>query len=885
MSSLDSATAGLANYVVKKDFRRQDEREIRAEGYDYFWPNTSAPYDSDPGNQPFPVQAIGAKLTPPDTEQINLVHMAVRPNGEVALIVGTPTTLYRYNGFSEPVFAVGGDDCSADSDCKVFVDDYNLTGPVYDVNPADWKMIGTGFSADGQRWEACNINGYACFNNGVDLPVTYRVEEDRVVPIYQLREAGYSNFGAIADYTDTLFLGDVSELDYQAYEELFTPRPDETSGQVNADQEDKKISASSDFFEAKHVGRTVVWDTGEESDISSFTNARLVESPVDKTVPRGTFRIRVKASQAGGRFYCKTDCVVAGDSLRVSVSGFFDPGVKMVMFSNGFSTNVTRVDDTHVTLAELPPSSDLSGSTFWSMTDTAYVVTASSDIWTAGVDEGKYIVFDDGSYRNILEVLGPTTVKVDVPFKVDLQFFSMLDSAPGEFVPVRPYDRVTGGVSRIQYRVTWSGLNDPRKYPVTYRGSMNAGGFTLVLRHPVASIRAKQVLYVSGAGENEGNLIGEVLSVTGGRVVTLNVRASNSVNDAPVTEASSFGTISKYDDPPGDYSGIVAMLKISNQLAIYKDKSVVLASYTGNIDAPFVWRHLEMPDGGLHYRNTLIGVSTNQHVYAGEQSFWSFDTTSLRPRIFELSEACRSAFFDTASLTDKNLIFSARNVPTREIWFVVPNVDPLCFDYRHNTFRTTGTRIIAGDSVKSLVDSRGVPYPKLIGEGESWFVIAVNNVLCVYGNIPSHRDQWSGKRIYYRRSLYPFDPGKRGYESVLESGEENFGVPESEKNLVGVTLNLSSKTGPAPDSSCKLAVLGTRNVAEGSPVLDEIPLPDPATGNFVPTMFMEHNFGYRVTVPALDNGNEYLAETPLEISSLVMQVIGIDSRSWTRKYS
>lgn len=181
-TALSKEFAGPANYIQKLDWRRELDQEIRREGYDWFSPSGS----SDTQGNAFPT-----------TSEINLVHMVRRPNGEVAIVVGTKTHLYRYQK-SDDVTYVSGD---------YFDSEY------IDNTPDNWITIGSGYSPSGNRWQAVNINGYAVFNNGVDLPVSYRVEHEVVTPLYELRENGIASVDSMAVYNGILMLGNIELVD------------------------------------------------------------------------------------------------------------------------------------------------------------------------------------------------------------------------------------------------------------------------------------------------------------------------------------------------------------------------------------------------------------------------------------------------------------------------------------------------------------------------------------------------------------------------------------------------------------------------------------------------------------------------------------------------
>lgn len=281
---VSSDNAGHLDYTQKLNWRRDLDLEIRREGYDYFYPNPLLPI----GGQPFPGQialtsitrvgaiatasrtgghyfengemiiisganaaayngtfiisnvtptsfdytVVGAPPTPdPSTaiaaapvEKINLVGLARRPNGQTAVIAGSPRRLYRYYALDDPHYiSVDPADYPplTPPASQIYWSetpaDYPLGTPTnelfyVDENPGYWIVIGWGFSPSGKRWEAEPINGFMCFNNGVDLPCTYRVEDLSVVPIYELRENGVAAVGTIANFNGFLMCMDIAEI-------------------------------------------------------------------------------------------------------------------------------------------------------------------------------------------------------------------------------------------------------------------------------------------------------------------------------------------------------------------------------------------------------------------------------------------------------------------------------------------------------------------------------------------------------------------------------------------------------------------------------------------------------------------------------------------------
>lgn len=152
---------GPANYIDKTNWRRNRDGEVNREGYVYFRPL--------PG---LPETAQSSIL-----DDIIMQCEAIRPNGDRAVIAASKTTIYRFN-----------------------------------TGTGTWTSIGTGFSPAAKRWQWASLNGWLMLNNGVDLPVTYRVEDPAVSPVYELREMGVATVGFIATYNNFIFLADITEF-------------------------------------------------------------------------------------------------------------------------------------------------------------------------------------------------------------------------------------------------------------------------------------------------------------------------------------------------------------------------------------------------------------------------------------------------------------------------------------------------------------------------------------------------------------------------------------------------------------------------------------------------------------------------------------------------
>jgi hypothetical protein len=154
---------GVGNYAIKTNWRRENDAEVPREGHLPFKGNTALSNDSAQ------TLSIGSDI-------IGLWE-ATRPNGDRAIVAASKTTIYRFD------YATG-----------------------------TWLTIGSGFSASTTNWEGEQLDGYLILNNGIDLPVTFRVESSEVSPIYELRENGIASVGHIATHNGFLVCADISEV-------------------------------------------------------------------------------------------------------------------------------------------------------------------------------------------------------------------------------------------------------------------------------------------------------------------------------------------------------------------------------------------------------------------------------------------------------------------------------------------------------------------------------------------------------------------------------------------------------------------------------------------------------------------------------------------------
>jgi hypothetical protein len=159
ITALSHENVGERNFTRILNLRRFKDTLIRRDGWEIFIGATEAVFDG--------VEAV-----------MRLAEL-VRPNGERVIVGASRTKLKKY-----------------------------------DTGTALWTDISGGltFSASGKRWQAVQINGYLILNNAVNLPVSYRVEDAAVTPIYEMRQGGYARVGRIYEANGFLKIADLTKI-------------------------------------------------------------------------------------------------------------------------------------------------------------------------------------------------------------------------------------------------------------------------------------------------------------------------------------------------------------------------------------------------------------------------------------------------------------------------------------------------------------------------------------------------------------------------------------------------------------------------------------------------------------------------------------------------
>lgn len=656
MSSLSAENAGIFNYVTKRDWRRYLDREIRAEGYDLFNPNP----------------LVEAPEPPSGGEPITLNAQVRSPNGRTAFVVGTATTLWRYFGVENGEYYVEG----------VVEDGY------FDDNPGVWVEIGSGFSSTGRRWEAVSVAGWLILNNGVDLPVAYRVEDMAVTPLYELREQGVASVGTISKLSDILLCGDIRQLDADKHVEI--------------------MSAI--------AGAIPMMQTGQ------------FKSSVLATVNNGTPGVE------GNTLIAESDDFDPGN-------GFTGREGETIRMANGLEREIVSVVSNVECVLDGEPDLAEPAQPFWLISsdqDPFYGSESADDVFPGIPYEdlvGRLVFWESGEVRRI-EFMDGSTMRFDSDQAVPLGNVSLENpSAYAAFTD-------TNYIDRFHYRKLWALPGAPTRFAAVIPGTVTAGSHVLQLTYPVKSLSSGQEITITDAGENgealrttiifaypgttkvlllsdsalpgvlesitaaldaeaaaqltvdnaeatlaaqqaalaaaqveseadpddatkkqavadasakvdaaQAALSAAQVALTAATAARVEAEAQETTVETLLTATDAVGSIAGFEDLTGDGSGILKMLELRGYIVIYKETGIFIGRFTGATARPFEYEELDVPVAtALYHPDTLILVNGGYHLYASKDSFYRFDLATRHPQVFEPFAACRDKFFDALDI-------------------------------------------------------------------------------------------------------------------------------------------------------------------------------------------------------------------------------------------
>ena len=906
MSDVSANEAGIANFRVNRDWRRFLDRQIRREGHELYQPNPAG----DPTTQ---------CLDAP--EPINGLFLGEAANGDQADIATTPTTLWRYVGLvdgtyvspvisflyfdpndpNSPYFDPG--DPNSPYVVESTVSEPYFSSDYVEDFAQEWVKIGDGYSPNGSRWEVEQVGDDIVFNNGFDLPVSYRLVDLEVTPLYELRERGVASVGSITSFNDVLMLHDIRQIKSTDVNAIANPIEQmgtasqvgaTTSGGSLAEQDGLSyvvnITSGSFVFNAGMVGKIFLFRNGFRGNITAYN------SPTQ----------------------------ILLDNAPVWTPGFFSD------YDSWNAVPVTQDDNP----PPPPPQVYVPGSAgnvsqlflILNTDNSNYIVTATNPVFDDTM-VGLHIYWDSGDVREIVQVIDSMTVVVDTYYAV----------ASGTYAIENPqsYGPITDPtlVDDFGFRTTWSALGMGTRYAPSFPCAISAGSRILTLTRPAKSLTSGMSVIVVGAALDGGNLTATILVADeGSKTFILDTAATTTVTNGLVAAADTFGGIGGlFQDLQQDGTPIIRSMQLNDVLNVYRGTGYQVANYTGDVTAPFQFTPIIKTANTLFYKYSLTNVSfrgNNFHLFAGRNALYRLDQINRLPNLLEGGEECLNIFYDQAAMGETFLgpeqvpqnrqppappatmivipvfpgvtyyfdplvsgdrafngstingptlptgsfvaaenvvtllwngqtattsslkrvfqyadyVFGADNTITHEVFLCFPSTTQdygLALNYDTGTLSTIGSPYTAG------VAGIRPDSPGLTGR-ETWFLLGnMQGQVLTYGRCDINQARWNNGMVLYTRNGQP-------YTSEMYHGLGDFGQSNYEKIFHSYTLQLSSQS---PDATATVELYGAKNpnsqkVAglNGERLLSSRTFTQLDSHNFWPLYYAAHYLSDRILV-------------------------------------
>lgn len=740
--------AGLANYRVKRDWRREEQageqREIRAEGY-----------------CPFSVMGLANEDFPGDATAIRLVTEMRSHRGSTIPIVGTTTHLYRYMGAEEE-----------------YADDY--VEDDYVANPT-WMEIGSGFSASGKRWEAVQVGDYLVLNNETDLVLTYHEHDGEAKPIHELREQGIAKVGTIAEHLGILVLADITDID--DHETLMArvslsgtcsqAGPTQAgAGVVNSGVSGvpgNRLTATAAIFDLSYIGKTIRMTNGLQRVITGILGASpstavLLDGDPDLSEPTQPFWV------------LGPDDNLLSEPATDLGSSPADYVGSHIVWDGGYTRKIISVDSNQIRVDDdraIPAGT-------WTVENPLAYAPHAGDyrrgyrmLWSMNNDPRRFAAALPCTINRASNV-----VELDYPCRSLIR--------PGDEILILAAGVAGGNLSATITYVDAAGAF------LTVAGDISEANAAAIAALEIATTRATEAqdavtlatatvldaeesLEAARLAEEDAPLgasaaqlaelaagvataaaaLDQALTVKTSTETTYStaeaarVAAAEAVEDldTDIMLADALGSIAEvFEDLADDASAIIRMGSLQGYLVCYKGTHIILGKYTGSATAPFRFERAYHPKPGqdpmtVHFKHSLLDVDGRFHFYVGEHDFYQFELTSRKPVPMKGTDGARDLFFRAAQ-QDSDEIWSAHCPPTREIWLAFPSSTDdkaIRFHYPTGSAATTSGQYTAAQCIQQ-------PNGSL-----DWFVMGLSNgTLVRYGKLtaqPRHSGTITGNKL------------------------------------------------------------------------------------------------------------------------------------------
>lgn len=629
--------AGQFHYQVKRDWRRADDFEQRGEGHNYFRPNTGIALATQPLFASGDITLVHEVKRPNRDKcvivgtkntlyrfftqtgggyyggtQVRLINssgvtynfsiipdlVTLPANGDIHTLANGQSVIVTLSGDLPSIWsALPGDPYITGQnfpDAAGFVGDFVWYGPVtgglfsstvpyfdsdyFNDNPGEWLVIGTGFSDEGKRWQAVDLNGYVVLNNGVDLPQAYRVEWSEVKPIYELRELGVASVGVVSELESYLIIENVRQIkDDDMAGTMGLINSGITSGAQAGGISSVDLSVlgtiaanstlmntTGNIFQAGHLGKTIRFLNQFTTTISQYlsTTSVMVFPAPTEDVSGMVFVITrpIIKGWSGSVFNGKTleaswhptqasgDITPPGNQapfmLGPSMVGqyyvLFGPTPEMPM---GWCSAIASVTDFKtVQLSNAPPSEIMMRP--FQVLPSEYLLTLTGGTFVFDSSMvGEYVI-SGYKKRQIVGYVDALHVVTSTDYPLPGGSISLTNP--------KAYSAYDGATDGYGYRVMWSLPGKAERMGSDVECSISAADNVLTLAWPMKSLKAGDGVTIVGAGVDSGDLNSTIKMIVGATVILKDVagtavRKITGVKAATLTHVTTTATFTSTD--------------------------------------------------------------------------------------------------------------------------------------------------------------------------------------------------------------------------------------------------------------------------------------------------------------------------------------------------
>ena len=950
-----------ANYTEKLNFRREVDGELRREG----WEILSVTGADNGLSGEYPIRGLHQFAGSDGTTCLVAVsgpHLLKLNTGDKRYAVNYQADIDNFPPEVEYATTDGNDATYRDEYFENDGEDFNWEiiytfDSFMDAREEDGTLVDP-YEGGAYRWEFVEVRNHIIVNNGIDLPVVYKSEYERAYPLYGLRENGVASVGTIAGFQDRLFCGDLTMIS-SGYEKWFNTSDDpygsitkhELYGEVRTQRYPYRIIYSAEG-EPKLFNAGIETSNGSVIFESGGIPGKLKVESDGRYTFNHTYNFNIGSESSMYRDFTFGNY---GDYDHVAL--YLPADIK---FDNEDFTALQKEEAVKRLRAKFPTRQDPDDPPNYGFEESEILAEQIAGIDTSGlfirVPPDMYSEYElKPEYdKNVFWKASKIThlgLFQDIngfgnSFGRDTKWYNKQRTSRQEIRSASAVKIFLGDDESTDYK---SDYTPDGEIMITYSQYASLPEYTYgsdFYQHPhntrfngwqklhlgkdvftPSPLSSDKYFEIVDKNKNPIKLIdnqtGQVFPPGTELDIVLRPYSEQVHRPAGVQEYSQDG------------SRILKMAELGEKLVVYRDSGFFFLTAQNSLIEPFAVDPRYTGGRVADFRNTVITVSGNHHLFMGNSGIYMINRSSLEPKtvpIFELGPP----FWQIVPPELSEYVYTVDNPVTREIFINCPlgyktnsqgeyiddlgrKTDKPCLDWGVIAYDYINQTLSQMDASITCASTIRKPKYNRIGPDESWFVMGIHQseddiyvgtqyrpdgreggVLVRYGYGPPKYGETEPYRIYNRLGY--------GYKSKIKSGLIDFGDSFSDKEVRSYVLELSSKYGVTPirvKISTTTAPQGTEQVetmsTEDGVTYDYVTLNQLRDENMIPLYLRAPYLRDEISVLPQYGSNrssyiesgymdeEYIREgllevidNPVKLVGRTFEVSGIDTRATTQ---